>query len=135
MRCWRQHAACSHLLLKHTHRRSRGSRRNHAACCWDTTLLEAKKPGPQILAAVNELLQRKGLLLCAGTVIDATLIAAPSSTRNRSGERDLEMHQSKKGQQWYFGMKSHIGVDAESGLVHTVWGTAVNISDPMPTRG
>jgi IS5 family transposase len=92
-------------------------------------LLEAKKLGPQILATVNELLEHKGLLLRAGTVVDATLIAAPSSTKNKSGERDPEMHQSKKGQQWYFGMKAHIGVDAESGLVHTVRGTAGNVSD------
>jgi transposase, IS5 family len=92
-------------------------------------LLEAKKLGPQIFAAVNELLERKGLLLRAGTVVDATLIAAPSSTKNKSGERDPEMHQSKKGEQWYFGMKAHIGVDAESGLVHTVRGTAGNVGD------
>jgi IS5 family transposase len=92
-------------------------------------LLEAKKLGPQIFSAVNELLERKGLLLRAGTVVDATLIAAPSSTKNKSGERDPEMHQSKKGEQWYFGMKAHIGVDAESGLVHTVRGTAGNVSD------
>jgi transposase, IS5 family len=92
-------------------------------------LLEAKKLGPQIFATVNELLERKGLLLRAGTVVDATLIAAPSSTKNKSGERDPEMHQSKKGEQWYFGMKAHIGVDAESGLVHTVRGTAGNVGD------
>jgi IS5 family transposase len=92
-------------------------------------LLEQKKLAPQILATVNQLLERKGLLLRAGTVVDATLIAAPSSTKNKSGERDPEMHQSKKGQQWYFGMKAHIGVDAESGLVHTVRGTAGNVAD------
>ena len=92
-------------------------------------LLEQKKLAPQILATVNQLLERKGLLLRAGTVVDATLIAAPSSTKNKSGERDPEMHQSKKGQQWYFGMKAHIGVDAESGLVHTVRGTAANVND------
>jgi IS5 family transposase len=66
----------------------------------------------------------QGLLLKAGTVVDATLISAPSSTKNATGERDPEMHQSKKGNQWYFGMKAHIGVDAESGLVHTVRSTA-----------
>jgi IS5 family transposase len=92
-------------------------------------LLEAKKLGLQILTTVNELLEHKGLLLRAGTVVDATLIAAPSSTKNKSGERDPQMHQSKKGRQWYFGMKAHIGVDAESGLVHTVRGTAGNVSD------
>ena len=92
-------------------------------------LLERHKLADQILATVNGLLSAKGLLLKAGTVVDATLIAAPSSTKNREGERDPEMHQSKKGQQWYFGMKAHIGVDAESGLVHTVQGTSGNVND------
>ena len=92
-------------------------------------LLEHNRLAAQILGVVNELLQAKGLLLKAGTVVDATLIAAPSSTKNASGERDPEMHQSKKGNQWYFGMKAHIGVDAESGLVHTVRGTSGNVND------
>ena len=92
-------------------------------------LLEEHQLSAQILATINELLQAKGLLLRAGTVVDATLIAAPSSSKNASGQRDPEMHQSKKGKQWYFGMKAHIGVDADSGLVHTVRGTAGNVSD------
>ena len=92
-------------------------------------LLEDHKLAPKILQTVNDLLRDKGLLLRAGTVVDATLIAAPSSTKNQSGERDPEMHQSKKGSQWYFGMKAHIGVDAESGLVHTVRGTSGNVND------
>jgi IS5 family transposase len=92
-------------------------------------LLEKHKLAAQILGLVNELLCAKGLMLRAGTVVDATLIAAPSSTKNASGERDPEMHQSKKGNQWYFGMKAHIGVDAESGLVHTVRGTSGNVND------
>ena len=92
-------------------------------------LLEKHKLAAQILETVNALLSGKGLLLRVGTVVDATLIAAPSSTKNRSGERDPEMHQSKKGNQWYFGMKAHIGVDAESGLVHTVRGTSGNVND------
>ena len=92
-------------------------------------LLEQHKLAPKILEAVNELLRSKGLMLRAGTVVDATLIAAPSSTKNQSGERDREMHQSKKGNQWYFGMKAHIGVDAETGLVHTVRGTSGNVND------
>ena len=92
-------------------------------------LLEKHKLGSQILKLVNDLLRDKGLLLRAGTVVDATLIAAPSSTKNASGERDPDMHQSKKGNQWYFGMKAHIGVDAESGLVHTVRTTAGNVND------
>ena len=92
-------------------------------------LLERHKLAEQILATVNDLLQGKGLMLKAGTVVDATLIAAPSSTKNQSGERDPQMHQTKKGNQWHFGMKAHIGVDAESGLVHTVRGTAANVND------
>jgi IS5 family transposase len=92
-------------------------------------LLEKHKLAAQILATVNDMLRSKGLLLKAGTVVDATLISAPSSTKNASGERDPEMHQSKKGNQWYFGMKAHIGVDAESGLVHTVRTTAGNVND------
>ena len=83
---------------------------------------------PDMLRVVNDLLRHKGLLLKAGTV-DATLISAPSSTKNASGERDPEMHQTKKGNQWYFGMKAHIGVDAESGLVHSVATTAANVND------
>ena len=92
-------------------------------------VLEKHKLAPKILGVVNELLSRKGLLLRAGTVVDATLIAAPSSTKNKSGERDPEMKQSQKGQQWYFGMKAHIGVDAESGLVYSVRGTAGSVND------
>jgi len=92
-------------------------------------LLEAPDLGAQILEAVNAQLQRQGLLLKTGTVVDATLIAAPSSTKNAQGERDPEMHQTKKGNQWHFGMKAHIGVDADSGLVHTVVGTAANAHD------
>jgi IS5 family transposase len=92
-------------------------------------LLEANNLSLQILATVNATLTAKGLLLKSGTVVDATLIAAPSSTKNSSGERDPEMHQTKKGNQWHFGMKAHIGVDAESGLVHSVVGTAANVND------
>ena len=92
-------------------------------------VLEKHKLAERILATVNLLLGAKGLMLRSGTVVDATLISAPSSTKNASGERDPEMHQSKKGQQWFFGMKAHIGVDAESGLVHTVRGTSGNVND------
>ena len=92
-------------------------------------LLEEHQLAPQILAVVNATLADKGLMLKQGTVVDATLIAAPSSTKNQSGERDPEMHQTKKGNQWHFGMKAHIGVDADSGLVHTVVGTAANVND------
>ena len=92
-------------------------------------LLERHKLAEQILATINGLLHDKGLMLKAGTVVDATLIAAPSSTKNATGERDPEMHQTRKGKQWYFGMKAHIGADAESGLVHTVRGTPANVND------
>jgi IS5 family transposase len=92
-------------------------------------MLEAHGMGQQILATVNAKLIDRGLMLKTGTVVDATLIAAPSSTKNDTGERDPEMHQTKKGNQWHFGMKAHIGVDAESGLVHTVTTTAANAHD------
>jgi len=92
-------------------------------------LLETHELAPQLLTAVNAHLCRKGLLLKQGTIVDATIIAAPSSTKNADGERDPEMHQTKKGNQWHFGMKAHIGVDVESGLVHTVTTTAANVAD------
>ena len=91
--------------------------------------LEKHKLAEQILTTVNEILSQRGLLLKAGTVVDATLIAAPTSTKNKGKARDPEMHSSKKGNQWYFGMKAHIGVDADSGLVHTVRGTSGHVSD------
>jgi IS5 family transposase len=92
-------------------------------------LLEKHDLATDMLRVVNDILQAKGLLMKKGTVVDATLIAAPSSTKNADGERDPEMKQAKKGNQWYFGMKAHIGVDADSGLVHTVVGTAASVND------
>jgi IS5 family transposase len=92
-------------------------------------LLEEHELSPRVLQVINAKLAAHGLLLKSGTVVDATLIAAPSSTKNKDGERDPEMHQVKKGNQWHFGMKAHIGVDADSGLVHTVIGTAANVND------
>ena len=91
--------------------------------------LERHKLADEIFATVNALLSDKGLLLRAGTAVDATLIAAPSSTKNTDKQRDPEMHSSKKGEQWHFGMKAHIGVDVESSLVHTLRGTAGNVAD------
>jgi IS5 family transposase len=91
--------------------------------------LEKHKLAEQILLTVNELLTQRGLLLKVGTAVDATLVPAPSSTKNKDKARDPEMHSSKKGNQWYFGMKAHIGVDADSGLVHTVRGTSGHVSD------
>uniref|UniRef100_UPI00258B18D8 IS5 family transposase n=1 Tax=Thiomonas sp. TaxID=2047785 RepID=UPI00258B18D8 len=92
-------------------------------------LLERHDLAPQMLQTVNATLAAQGLLLKEGTAIDATLIAAPSSTKNSTGTRDPEMHQTKKGNPWHFGMKAHIGVDADSGLVHTVVGTPANVND------
>jgi IS5 family transposase len=91
--------------------------------------LEEGGLAPKILKTVNAVPLAKGLMLPEGTVVDATLIAAPSSTKNASGERDPEMKQSDKGKQWFLGMKAHIGVDAESGLVHTVRGTEGSVND------
>ena len=92
-------------------------------------LLERHNLAPDMLRLVNDILLAKGLMLRTGTAVDATLISAPSSTKNADGERDPEMKQTRKGNNWYFGMKAHIGVDAASGLVHTVVGTAANIND------
>ena len=92
-------------------------------------LLEKHKLATGILAVINGYLGDRGLSLRQGTIVDATLINAPSSTKNKEGKRDPEMHQTKKGQQYYFGMKAHIGVDDESGLVHSVVGTAANVAD------
>ena len=98
-------------------------------------LLEKHELAPQVLATINAGLAQHGLMLKTGTVVDATIIAAPSSTKNKSGQRDPEMHQTRKGKQWHFGMKAHIGVDAESGLVHTVIGTAANVNDVTQAGG
>ncbi len=92
-------------------------------------LLEKHELAAGILAVINGYLGDRGLSLRQGTIVDATLIHAPSSTKNQDGKRDPEMHQTKKGNQYYFGMKAHIGADAESGLVHSVVGTAANGAD------
>jgi IS5 family transposase len=92
-------------------------------------LLEEHNLAAQMLAAVNVTLVQAGLMLKAGTAVDATLIAAPSSTKNNEGTRDPEMTSSKKGSNYHFGMKAHIGVDADSGLVHTVQTTTGSSHD------
>jgi len=92
-------------------------------------LLEENNLTAAIFETINAQLAERGLLMRQGTIVDATLIAAPSSTKNSTGERDPEMHQTKKGNQWHFGMKAHVGVDADSGLVHTVVGTAAHVND------
>jgi IS5 family transposase len=98
-------------------------------------LLEQHQLTESVFSAINAHLAEKGLFLRQGTIVDATLIAAPPSTKNATGQRDPDMHQSKKGKQWYFGMKAHIGVDADSGLVHSVIGTAGNVSDVSQAAG
>ena len=97
-------------------------------------LLEQHELTKAIFEKVNAHLVERGLLMREGTLVDATIIAAPSSTKNQEGERDPEMHQTKKGQQYYFGMKAHIGVDADSGLVHSVHVTSANESDVANTH-
>jgi IS5 family transposase len=92
-------------------------------------LLEKHEIGAALFAKVGELLLANGMKLSGGTIVDATLIAAPPSTKNQEQSRDPEMHQSKKGNQWYFGMKLHIGADSQSGLVHSASVTAGNVHD------
>ncbi len=92
-------------------------------------LLEENELGEQIFQTVKAHLKERGMAMKQGTIIDATLIAAPSSTKNKEGKRDPEMHQTKKGNQWYFGMKVHIGVDKDTGLIHSVETTAANVHD------
>ncbi|WP_153116846.1 IS5 family transposase [Rhodocyclus tenuis] len=92
-------------------------------------LLETRNLTQTIFATINGHLAQKGLLLKEGSVVDATIIAAPPSVKNREQARDPQMHQTKKGNQWHFGMKAHIGADADSGVVHTLVGTAANVND------
>jgi IS5 family transposase len=92
-------------------------------------LLEKHELTEKLLTAVNEHLKAQGLMVSKGTMVDATLIHAPSSTKNASGQRDPDMHQTKKGNQWYFGMKIHVGADVDSGAVHSVTVTAANTAD------
>lgn len=97
-------------------------------------LLEAHDLTRQLFQAVGALLEERQLLMREGTIVDATIIAAPCSTKNARKERDPEMHQTKKGHQWYFGMKAHIGVDAQFGVVHSVSATAANVADIAQTH-
>ncbi|WIX25345.1 IS5 family transposase [Xanthomonas arboricola pv. corylina] len=92
-------------------------------------LLETHDLGAELFLQVNQELEKQGLKLGTGTIVDATLIGAPSSTKNVKKERDPEMHQTRKGQQWYFGMKLHIGVDSRTGLAHSAAVTAANVHD------
>ena len=92
-------------------------------------LLEAHQLGAHLFARIGAYLAQQGLQVSRGTIVDATIIAAPSSTKNRQKARDPEMHQTKKGNQWYFGMKAHIGVDSRTKLIHSVAATAANVHD------
>jgi len=98
-------------------------------------LLEQNNLGEEIFEAVKAHLKANGMAMKQGTIVDATIIAAPSSTKNKAGEWDPEMHQTKKGNQWYFGIKVHLGVDSESGLIHSVETTAANVHDLTPATG
>lgn len=92
-------------------------------------LLEKNDIGPQMMKIVNAYLARKGFRVSTGTIVDATIIAAPSSTKNADKKRDPDMHQTKKGNQWYFGMKLHIGVDSKENIIHSVATTSANVHD------
>ena len=92
-------------------------------------LLERHQLGTELFATINAHLARQGLQVREGTIVDSTIISAPSSTKNRERARDPEMHQTRKGRQWYFGMKLHSGTDARTGLVHSLHTTAANVSD------
>jgi IS5 family transposase len=92
-------------------------------------LLEAHRLGEKIFEEVGRMLLSRGLRMSKGTIVDATIIAAPSSTKNAAGERDPEMHQTKKGNQWYFGMKMHVGVDSQSKVIHSVVVTPAHAAD------
>jgi transposase, IS5 family len=92
-------------------------------------LLEEHKLGGEMLETVNLQLQEKGVRITTGTIVDATIIHAPSSTKNREEKRDPEMHQTKKGKQWYFGMKAHVGVDSKTKIIHSAAVTAANVAD------
>ena len=96
-------------------------------------LVEENRLGKAIFDDIKERLDRAGLIMHGGSVVDATLIAAPTSTKNNDKQRDPEMHQTRKGNEWYFGMKVHSGVDAGSGYVHTITGTSANVHDIVET--
>lgn len=94
-------------------------------------LLERNKLGKTLLKAVNDHLRRNGIKIANGTIVDATIIGAPSSTKNKDGKRDPEMHQTAKGNQWFFGMKAHIGVDSKTKLIHTILASPANVGDAL----
>jgi transposase, IS5 family len=102
---------------------------DETTACKFRHLLEEHQLGEQILGTVNLHLQAQGVRITTGTIVDATILHAPSSTKNREQQRDPDMHQTKKGNQWYFGMKAHVGVDSKSKIIHTAVATAANVAD------
>ena len=102
---------------------------DETTACKFRHLLEEHQLGEQILGTVNLHLQAQGVRITTGTIVDATILHAPSSTKNREQQRDPEMHQAKKGNQWYFGMKAHVGVDSKTKIIHTAVATAANVAD------
>src|SRR5215472_4393767 len=102
---------------------------DETAVCKFRHLLEEHHLGGEMLETVNLYLQRKGVRITTGTIVDATIIHAPSSTKNREQQRDPEMHQTKKGKDWYFGMKAHVGVDSKTKMVHSAVVTPANVAD------
>lgn len=102
---------------------------DEATICKFRHLLETRQLGEQLFARIGAYLAKQGLQVSRGTIVDATMIAAPSSRKNRTKARDPERHQTKKGNQWYFGMKAHIGVDRQTKLIHSVAATAANVHD------
>jgi len=97
-------------------------------------LLERHDLGRKLFKQVHRHLEQSGIKVSTGTIVDATLISAPSSTKNQDGQRDPEMHQTKKGNQWYFGMKAHVGVDSRTKVIHSVVATAANVHDSQCLR-
>jgi transposase, IS5 family len=102
---------------------------DETTACKFRHLLEEHQLGEQILGTVNLHLQAQGVRITTGTIVDATILHAPSSTKNREQQRDPEMHQTKKGNAWYFGMKAHVGVDSKTKIIHTAVATAANVAD------
>src|SRR5712671_5688323 len=102
---------------------------DETTACKFRRLPEEHQLGEQILGTVNLHLQAQGVRITTGTIVDATILHAPSSTKNQEQQRDPEMHQTKKGNQWYFGMKAHVGVDSKTKIIHTAVATAANVAD------
>lgn len=102
---------------------------DETTACKFRHLLEEHGLGGEILQAVNLYLESRGVKITTGTIVDATIIHAPSSTKNREQQRDPAMHQARKGKQWYFGMKAHVGVDSKTKMIHSVVATAANVAD------